>query len=550
MSFKKKVFPLAVLLLFVSSALYPEQGKKLTIRGLRIFSEKELYSQLQLNRFEEGKIPLAEVITSIEKFYRKRNYPLIKIYATEVRATNEYALFVDEGRLGRIIVHNLNNYYSLKFKQNINIPGRIYNPEVIARNMELLKRKFPSTEILVALQQPPDYEGNLIQLDRELQRLKLGQIFNTDFFDIYTPVHDLHFFVKNYRGSSFFSGKNDASGYNLGYDINYKYPSLFIPEVEFFGQNLLFQKDFLLTNLSSGFDPGLGGFFNIHPSNTLVFPPVRRFIDLNGEYKVSPMDNELIGPLVRGRLYHSNGSRTDLGLTGYKNLNTRGTVAPEFTLLKNLNIYAGFGAEQVKIYESNIDYSADRYLESSDGIYKSTFAETRLKFDPIPVRMGNVIDKYFIMTYTDYLTGNKSHELEILGAYDTVFDDLSILSLKLKAVIFFDNPPFYHNSAVSDSFFRGFTKKDYYTNRELAISSEYRFSIFRDFIYTGVFFDVVVFEPEGYNIYGTKQGICYGPTGRVLLYDQFEFVVYFGFDRLFPDNETGTNLKMKFSKKW
>jgi len=86
---KKKFLLLIILLLFVSSTLHSQHGKKLTIKGLRIFSEKELFSQLQLNRFEEGKIPLEEVITSIEKFYRHKNYALVKVYATDIRASSE-----------------------------------------------------------------------------------------------------------------------------------------------------------------------------------------------------------------------------------------------------------------------------------------------------------------------------------------------------------------------------------------------------------------------------------------------------------------------------
>jgi hemolysin activation/secretion protein len=166
MLIKKKLCFLTLSLILVASTLHSEHGKKLTIKGLKLFSEKELYSHLQLNRFEEGKIPLAQVIISIEKFYKLRNYPLVKVYAADVRTSSEYVLFVDEGRIGKIIVHNLNNYYSLKFKQQVKIPERIYNPVVVEQNLYNLKKKFPSAEITVELQQPPDYEGNLIQLDR------------------------------------------------------------------------------------------------------------------------------------------------------------------------------------------------------------------------------------------------------------------------------------------------------------------------------------------------------------------------------------------------
>ncbi|HNX23373.1 MAG TPA: hypothetical protein PKG60_04955 [Spirochaetota bacterium] len=546
MYIKKKLFLITLSLIFAASSLHAGHGKKLKIKGVRIFSENELYSQLQLNRFEEGKIPLAEVIISIKKFYRQKNYTLVQVYSTDVRTSNEFVLFVDEGRIGKIIVHNLNNYYSLKFKQQIKIPERVYNTDVIKHNLQNLKNKFPSSDIRLELQQPPDYEGNLIQLDRELQRLKLGEIIDIDFFERYTPLHDLHFYVTNKDDTDLFGIK--AGGF--GFDIDYKFPSVFAPVIYYYDKNVIASKDYFESSVSAGFDLGLKGLFNYPPENTVNFPPKRQFIELTGEYKISPMQNDIIGPLLRGRLYHSESSREDLGIKKYSNLKIKGTLAPEFTLLKNLNIYAGFGEEQVWIYGSDIDYEAEKHLDSSDDIYRSSFAEVRVKFDPVPIRIGNRIDKYIIFTYTDYLSANSSNELEIQGAYDAEFENLSILSLKAKGVMLYNKPPFYNNRSVESSYFKGFSGDGYYTNKEISVSTEYRFSIYQDFIYAGGFFDWVAFEPEGYILHGIKQGIVYGPTARFLIYDQFEFIIYFGFDRLFPDNERGNNLKMKLTKKW
>lgn len=546
MAIKNIFLPVVLVLTVISSPLYSRYDKTLTIKGLKIFSEEEIYSQLQLNRFELGIISLEDVINSIEKFYRGKNYTLVKVYVTDIRSTGKFVLFVDEGRLGKIIVHNLNNFYSLKFKYQIDIPERIYNTDVISKNINILQSNFPSSEIRMELKKPPDYEGNIIQLDRELERLKLGEIFDTAFFDRYTPLHDLHFYVKHRKSSDLSGGKQEG----IGYDIDYKFSSLFIPQLYYYNANIIAARDYLESNLSVGIDPGINGLFKIPPSNTLLFPPALRFIELTGEYKISPMQNEYIGPLVRGKLYHSETSRKDLGITSYRYLSSRGTLAPEFTVLKNLNIYAGLGSEHIFIYNSKIDYRAERHINPEDDEYINSFAETRLKFDPIPIRIGNRMDKYMLLTYTNYFAGNNSSRIEILGVYDAEFSNLSVLSFKTKAVALYNSPPFYLSEDVSNQIFKGFTGKDYYSNRKLSASIEYRFSIYQDFIYAGAFFDWIIFKPEGYILSGTKQGINFGPTGRILIYDQFEFIAYFGFDRLFPDNKTDTNLKMKLRKKW
>jgi hypothetical protein len=249
-------------------------------------------------------------------------------------------------------------------------------------------------------------------------------------------------------------------------------------------------------------------------------------------------------------LFHSNATRDDLGIRDYKYLNLRGALAPEITLLKHLNLYAGIGIEQVIIYDTAIDYEADRHLDISDNSFTNSFTELRIKFDPIPLRLGNRIDKYIILTYTDYFSGNDSNRLEIKGAYDAEFENLSIFSFRFRSILMFSNSPFYQSEDVNSQCFKGFSGDSYYTDMAVALSLEYRFSIWQDYIYAGAFVDWVVFEPEGYILSGTKKGIISGPTARFLVYDQFEFTIYFGWDVLLPDNTTGTALKMKLTKKW
>jgi len=550
MLIKRNICLLALSLIFISSTLSSQNNKRLVIKGLKVYSEKQIYSLLLLDRFEKGKKPLAEVINSIEKFYKVNNYPFVKVYPADVNAQNEYVLFVDEGRIGKIIVHNLNNYYSLKFKQQIDFPERIYNSEVMNQNLKNIKKIFPSSDITVELKQPPDYESNLVQLDRELERLKLGEIFDTDFFDRYVPLHDLHFYVasrkKNGNSNGFLNGKKGG----FGIDIHYRFPSVFVPGIFYYNEKTFAEKDYLESSLTTGIDPGFRGFFSVPPSNTLQFPPEFRFIELTGEYKISPMQNDFFGPLIRARAFHSNSSRNDLGLTEYKFLNLKCTLAPEFTLLKNLRIYAGLGTDQIKIYDSVIDETIEHHLNKSDDAYHNTFVEARLKFDPIPIRVGNRIDKNVVITYTSYLAGKNSDKLEIQMEYDTDFDNLSILSLKSRAIYLSGKPQFYQVEGVSSQYFKGFQGDDYFTGRDAAASCEYRVSLYQDFVYAGGFIEGVVFEPDGYILSGTKRGINYGPTGRLLIYDQFELIGYFGFHRLFPDNITGTNFQVKLTKKW
>lgn len=542
----KTILSALLTVIIAVSPLAAAQNGKIIIKGLKIYTEERLTSELSLQRHRDGSLTIEDAVSLIEKFYRDRHYPLVKVYTAGRTENGDPILFVDEGRIGKIIVHGLNNYYSLKFRQKVNLPERVYNSELFELNLEVLRGRFPGYIITADLIKPPDFNGNIIQLDRELQRLNLGGMLNLEFLNRYTPLQDLHYYAVKDRSS----GVSDEKITGFGFNIDYRPPSVFVPQISYYDENVLYAKDYIESEFWLGINPGLGGFVKFPPENTLKFPPEVTFIQLTGEYKVSPLQNSFFGPVFRGRFYHSRSVREDLALDSYRYLNSNFTLAPEFTILKHFNIYAGFGLEEILIYKSEIDYTASRYISNPDGTHRLPFTELRMKFDPIPIRIGNRINKYVMLTYTDYYSEISANRLVIQGAYDAEFENLSILSLRAGAMMLFDNPPFYLSENVSNQTFKGFTGKGYFARRKVSASAEYRFSLYQDYLYGGGFFDYVKFEPDGYILSGTKRGVNFGPTARILIYDQFEFTAYLGFDRLYPDRLNGRNLQMRLTKKW
>lgn len=526
----------------VNSATTP--GRELIIDGLRIFSQEELKRILRLDENLKAPESGKKTADSIAAFYRRNGYSLVKVHIVE-DSHERLALYVNEGRIGKIIVHGLNNYYSLKVKQLIDFPGRIYNTEIEEQNIGRIKRKYTFQSVRTELQRIADYSDSLFQIDRELKKIAFLNN-NLKIFDNFPPEYDLHFYPEKGEKTKGLSINRDGISFNIDYD----YPSEIIPEISYYRDNLIYGKDYFEADVSSGFDPGLKGLVSIPPKNTLVFPPERSFSQVTGEYKFNPYKNDFFGPTIKGKLYQSKSSRPDLGLTKYKHLQARGTLAPEFTFLKYFNIYSGFGYERVFFYDISTDTTATRHLYIDNGRENYPFLESRIKLDPIPIRLGNRIDKYLIFTLTEYFGDSRSREMQLLCAYDFEFSDLSIYSLKLKSNMNFFDTPFHHNAGVSSSFFKGFSGNGYYTNREFSISNEYRIPVYQDYIYAGAFIDWVVFEPEGYLMSGTKYGVAAGPTGRFLFYDQFELVLYYSLDYLMPDGKSGTNFQIKFRKKW
>lgn len=534
----------AFLIIFFYTAGSDALAKSLRIEGLKIFSSPELIRAAGLENFEQNPVTTERAVKAIEMFYRNNRYLIVKIHVVE-DSEKMLILFVDEGKLARVVVHEKNYYYALKIKQAVIIPSRIYNSEIVENIRSRLNNKFGFSNVKIELEKAGDYSGNIFQINRDLEMIQIPEM-KISFFSRYPAEYELHIYIDPAEAERGFSIKKEG----WGFDVDYHYPSLFIPVFSVYNNNLLIKKDSLETDFSAGFDPGLSGYLKIPMKNTFKFPPERRFVEVTTEYRFMPVEGSIFTPVITGRLYYSNSGRKDLGITSYQYLDIRGLLAPGITPLENLNIYAGTGCEWINIFDSKIDYSADEYILIEDGWSSYPFIETRVLFDPIPLRLGTRVEKNYVLRLTHYFNGENFSEIEMNGAHDIEFSNLSILSFRLRGCMQSSNVPFHHQAGVSSKYFKGFSGRSYYSNMLAAFSTEYRFSVYQDYVYTGFFCDWTMFKAEGFLISGTKKGLAAGPTARFLVYDQFEFTLYFGWDRLFPDGLTGKNFQMKLSRKW
>jgi hypothetical protein len=484
------------------------------------------------------------VIAAIDNFCRKKGYTLAKVHVIS-DTEQKLSLFVDEGRLAKIVVHERNNYYAIRYRQTIDIPGRVYNTAVIQKNIKRLKRKYGLAAVTARIEKIPDYDKSVIQIDRGLERLL---IFERELriFSRYPAEYEIHFYFDYGEGKSGPGIRREGWGFNIDYD----YPSLLIPVVSIYNRDLFRPGDRLETDFSAGFDAGLGGVLRLPPRNTLRFPPRRTFSMIESEYRFAPIADTIVTPVIRGRLYHSASGRPDLGYSSFEYVSLRETLAPGITPLENLNIYAGAGCESDRFYNVERDplMAPEEQIVEAWEVYP--FIEIRIVFDPLPFRPGASQEKNVTLTYTHYFDDADFNEIEIHGARDFEFSDLSVFSSGFRAAFNSSSAPFYHHVPVNSRFFRGFTGLSYHANRLAGFSTEYRFSLYRDYIYTGFFADWVLFSPEGIVLSGIKGGVVAGPTVRFLIFDQFDFTIYAGWDRLFPEGTGQSNLKFRFARRW
>jgi hypothetical protein len=223
----------------------------------------------------------------------------------------------------------------------------------------------------------------------------------------------------------------------------------------------------------------------------------------------------------------------------------KGTLAPGITLLKKMKIYAGLGGERAYILDPAVDPASDNPAAIKDHVENRAFFETKLLW-----LLPGIKEKQIEFTYRYFLNNKIFQEVFIQGSSDFELEYLSIYTFAFDIAKIWQQPPFYHEVPVSNLNFKGFMGEDYYTRTAAKNSHELKTSLYRAFIYGGVFTDLTWFRGSGYDLSGNQYGFVSGISGHIIFLDQFQFDIYYGKDYLYPSKESRYNIYMKLFKKW
>jgi len=540
----KKIY-LFILLFFIFPHILYSKSPVINLRGLRVFNEAEIRRILNLDLKNINISNVRRVIYKIKSFYLKNGYPLVEVYNLAGRDEN-VSLFIDEGRVGKIVVSGLSTYYALKVKQILRFPGKVYNLDVLDINKAEIMENFSVSEVIYELRKVRDYSGNFFQLDKQLSSIEIMDFSIVKLFDNYSPAYDLYIHVKKKNGFMKSGGKESDSYWGLG--LRMGFPAEIKPRIYYRSENFFFDRDRFRAEISAGMDMGYKKVVKIPPVFKLDSPEYT-FSRLKIDYTLFPVVCGVLTPMLKSDIYHSGGSREDIGFSSYRYLKINEVLAPGFTLLNKFNFYAGLGYEMIGFHEKTYEEFSEEYGAPGQSA-QYPYVEAELKLDTLADFIGLRKSRELVLKYNEFFTDVKSREFELRGLFEKEFDNLSIISLKFRGNLMFLDVPFYHQNNVNSDYFKGFTGKGYYSNKQVSLSLEYRFSLYQDYFYGGIFADYTEFESYGEILEGNKRGVVAGPLFRVLFYYQFEFMLYWGWDRLMPEDETQGNLKMRLVKKW
>lgn len=510
--------------------------KELKIKGLKIHSELHIIELLNLKKLQKKKNHFKFLEGKINALYHKRGYTLAKTFLIE-ETEDKIIIFVDEGRLNRIIFLRLNSIDTLKMKYDFKLKHKIYNKYIIEKETERIKKKYNFKDIHVILQPIKEYDDSLFQLDDEFDLPLLGET-RLPFFAKFGQSHDLVLYFLSHPIT-------ELRSRSFGFGFRTSYSRGLIPYLKYIYPSCITRRDLLVVGTSMGIRYGLYG-LNLNFSK----PPQWSFMKAHSDYFFTPIFKRYFTPVIRGLVHNSRASRHDLGLTEYKFLKLRGTVVPGITLLNKLKIYAGYGGERVYIRDPVVDEDAADPQNIERHVDNWGFFETRLVLHVLPWTLKRTKKKKLELIYSYYMNNERFHELIFKGEADFELESLNIYSVTITFAKIWRYPPFYHEVSVSSPKFKGFMGKNYYTRRMASNSNEYRISIYKDSIYFGIYTDLIWFEGSGYDLFDNQYGIASGIAGHIIFLDQFEFNIYYGKDYLLSSGESQYNLYMKARKKW
>ncbi|MCX8124367.1 MAG: hypothetical protein N3F66_09405 [Spirochaetes bacterium] len=507
--------------------------KALTIQGTVIFNQEYIVRAAHIDTIPASKFTFGAIANAITKLYHDNGYTLARVLPVKETLAS-ITVYVDEGRLNRIVFKNLNSLDTLRIQYDFKLPNRIYHKPTVENILEELKKKYAIKNFIVTVQESKDYSNALFQIDRLRRPFVNGKLpLLPTLPQVPDPLYDLIITVVPYS-------VEESGGFKYGFDTSFSLG--LIPYVVYTHPGFIQDGDSFRVGFKTGFMYGLNGNFTQLPYNT--------FNQVKSTYNFKPYIDDLFIPRVSGEIYNSKAARKDLGLDQYNYVRVNALAEPGFTPIEQLKVYPGYGVEKVFIVQAvkNPDATVPQPNIAQD-TQVWHFIGIKADIDLIPFSLKNTTSRKITLEAYRYQNATHFYKVTVDTTFKFEFVNYDLLVFQGDYTYLNDPVPFYYEEAVSTRTFKGFMGRDYHTTHIARATFEYEISLHRDFIYAGVYNDFTAFKGK-YLLSGTQTGIAYGISFHYVFFEQFEFSLWWGKDYLPSKEESGYNLKFTLAKKW
>lgn len=528
-----KTKPTIVALVLLSSQAWAQQKSRVELLGNDVYSSKRLTKVFRLTRYRTfSKSRVSVLKKQLRRYYLRRGYIHTRVYIARY-SKKAISLYIDEGKLGRIIFHNVGAFDIIRMRRDFKLPGKAYHRARIRRNLKSMKKKYKLRRIYSKLRPSKDFDRAKFQINRDLEFLRTKDSPFREFTKP-QPRFELHVYVTK--------RKQKEKGFHFGVRLNFVYG--LIPYVKYKHPDLYKNKDRLEVDTSLGVFYGFDFAFKK--------PPRWSWARIAAEYDYAPIFDGFITPQLRTSFQRTQEEREDIGLDRYTDMRIRGTIGPGFRVIKGTSFHAAYGAEGIFLAQPRLEDDASTTTAPTNGFLTSEggfrdgsestwqIVEFRLEVDLEPLGLKYDIKPELKIGYNIFLSEFTFNKFFFTAKYAYEFENYDLYSLALNHVQLFiadntgnDSIPFYYEEKIDGRYFRGFIGRNYHTRSVWRLTNEYRTSLYQDFIFGGLFFDITVFQGSGYDLTGLQAGIVGGISLHFLILDQFNFDLYFGRDVIF-----------------
>ncbi len=473
------------------------RGKNIRIFGNKILSKDKIYEILKYDGREISKYDMDLSLRRLEKYYISKGYDLVKI--TYMFLMDEWYIFINEGRIGKIIIKGENTLNTLLLKSAFIFDQNIYNSTDLKNIIERVKKIYGIKRIQYRLLKIDGAKKSLLGLTE-----KFSGILQTESAESYIePEYDLLIIVKKKEWGDGFGGFITYNSMGLVSGISYSDGSIIISNDRF--KSVIKGGINTRSNISTNESTIV---FTIGALDLIYYPSFLRF--------------RYFKPSIESITSDVSYQRSDLLLNEYRLFSEDFSIYAGFEIKKNMILSYGFGEEY--LYAHSFDYVVNSEKDINEIRLFRSYLSLTMNYLIAEPNLRNDLQENLKAKLRYYIpSDNQSHWLFSSDYTKSIIFGYDYMKIATGFKMLTGDIPFFDEFSIAYSSFKSSFSDSYYARDAYYLGIEYDLSLYKDILHIDFFSDFTLFYYKNYN-HNNMYWLGAIDTGggvRFLIFDMF-----------------------------
>ena len=464
-------------------------------------------------------------VRRLTAFYQKTGYTLVDIRYK--KRLGVWHVFIDEGRLERIIIFGAGSMQTVILRQALNLPYKVFNEKQLEGIVAKVKVKYSIPRIDWKVVPIDEVEHERFQLPDWMmgqEEVPLGFAFDLK------PRYNLYVQVRSTEW-----------GTGFGWGVDYNSLGL-IGSADYSGGSWILNGDRERITVAAGgahrtrIDDSTSDYYTFSHG------------ELDFDYYLPPLGGAWFRPHLKSDGNVSKWQRQDVPLEAYWLFREEVSLNAGFELIPGLMVSAGAGSQFNNIFD--VEQVPARPVTVAEGPSQRWFAALsgEMIFDE-PLRRRD-LEHRVDLACRYYFGGSAGDQWTLSGNYQKVFlFGFAELKLQTAGVGLWGATVFHDEYSIGWGPIHTSFGDKRYVHQAAWQSVDYGLSLYQEVISLHGFADGTVYETIDHTANTQHFGAAFaaGPGLSLLLYDSFFFRLYYAYGRT-TENDSGWELSMSLRK--